>query len=110
MSADGLEAALAKLDHREKAGYERVEIHATTPSGAIIRNAIMYVAQAGNADFLGDASLDEMAHQILQAKGPSGRNLDYVLSLHESLLALGVDDAHVAALAERLKPHAEIPR
>ena len=43
-----------------------------------------------------------MAAQIRDAVGPSGRNVDYVRSLHQALLELGHEDAHVRAVIDAL--------
>jgi len=60
----------------------------------------VYVAPAGNPNFLGPAPLDEMVAQILDARGKSGANSEYVLRLAESLRELGVEDEHVFELAD----------
>ena len=95
------ENSLARLDHREKDGYQRIAVDIHTTRGPL--PGITYVAPPGNPGYLGPRRLDEMARQILEAAGASGRNLDYLRELAEALLRLGVADSHVAALTERAK-------
>ena len=89
-------AVFEHLDHREKNGYARldVDIHFVDESVA----GVTYFAPAGNFAFLGDAPMECMAAQIRRCRGPSGRNIDYVLELAKALRELGVDDPHVFEL------------
>jgi cation transport regulator ChaC len=94
---------LAALDHRERGGYDRVEVDATLadPVGDPVR-AVVWVASPDNPYHLGPAPIEDMVLQIRAAVGPSGANVEYVLRLGETLRALGVDDPHIAAIAARL--------
>ena len=85
------------LDHREKNGYERVEVHLTLSGGRIV-DGVVYIAPIGNFAFLGDAPLAEMARQIQGSKGPSGRNIDYLTELADALRDMDAKDPHVFAL------------
>jgi cation transport regulator ChaC len=89
------------LDERESGGFERirVELRFADPQRAPAP-ALVYVAPAGNPNFLGPAPLTEMVEQILAARGKSGANSEYVLRLAESLRELGVEDEHVFELAD----------
>lgn len=87
------------LDHREKNGYARLEVDIHFADDSVA--GVTYFAPDGNFAFLGDAPPDVMAEQIRRCRGPSGRNVDYVLELAKALRELGVDDAHVFEL-ERL--------
>lgn len=62
-------------------------------------DALTYIAPRYNHAWLGDASDELIAEQIQHSRGPSGSNKDYVLSLHEALLADGIEDTHVQAIA-----------
>ncbi|MGQ4879432.1 gamma-glutamylcyclotransferase [Billgrantia sp. LNSP4103-1] len=95
-------ATLGPLDIREKNGYlrERVTLHFHDGSHT---EGLIYLATEKNAAFLGDAPLDEMAHQIANAQGPSGANRDYLLNLATALEDLGAVDEHVFELAERVE-------
>ncbi len=91
------ERVVAKLDHREKGGYERhrVEVHV---EGDRI-DALVYVATSDNPNYLGPASISEIAAQVRGSSGPSGPNLEYVLRLADALRHIGAEDAHVFELA-----------
>jgi len=93
---------LAQLDYREKNGYERQHLPVETTECGIV-NALTYVARKDNVAWLGEASNDVIARQISQSVGPSGTNTDYVLSLHEALLADNIDDAHIQEIARLLR-------
>lgn len=94
-----VEGVVARLDHREKAGYATIHVPLALFDGRTV-SASVYVAGPGNPCFLGPAPLGAMADQIARCAGPSGRNVDYLLELHEALVALGAPDPHVLALVE----------
>ena len=93
---DQVDDTLERLDHREQGGYDRVELTVSTERGPI--QAITYVATPQNPNWLGPASLEDIAAQVLASRGPSGENLEYVLRLEEALRELG-PDPHVTELA-----------
>lgn len=97
------EQVLRILDERESGGFERrhVELGFGLPSRRPA-SAIVYVAPAGNRNFLGPAPIAEVARQVRRARGKSGSNAEYVLRLAAALRELGGDDAHVFELAERI--------
>ena len=88
------------LDHREKNGYERLDVTIRFADGAA--PATTYVGPAVNFAYLGPAPLTEMVEQIRRCNGPSGSNIEYVLELARALRSLDADDPHVFELAERL--------
>jgi len=92
---------LARLDHREKNGYDRHAL-ALESEGPRIR-ALVYVAIPDNFAWLGPDDADAVAAQIHRSIGPSGRNRDYLLSLDEALRALSAHDPHVFDLADRVR-------
>jgi cation transport regulator ChaC len=107
--SDDPDRVLAGLDHRERGGYERVEVEITldaspapNPESAVREprraSGIMYIAGPRNANYLGEASLQDIARQIAAASGPSGANPEYVFELARSLRAMGAEDAHVFAV------------
>ncbi len=103
VDAAGADAVVAALDHRERGGYERVEIELRFGAavGRVAR-ALTWVATPANPNYLGEAPLAAIADQVRRAYGPSGANLEYVHRLAEFLRAHGADDPHVFALARLL--------
>ncbi len=92
-------------DGRRRAAAERPRILSgiVAPRSNTARVAgVTYQGWPGNRNYAGPAPLAEIAAQISDARGPSGANVDYVRDLHTALNALGVEDAHVAALASGL--------
>lgn len=110
VSANEADSILAGLDQRERGGYRRLELAitlddplagATGPSPIV--SGLAYVAGPGNEEYLGPAPLEEIAHQIARARGPSGANADYVFELAAALRRMRVVDDHVFALESALR-------
>ncbi len=98
-----IEDVLAQLDHREKGGYRRLELPLFRADGsALSPRGLTYVATADNENYLGPASLAQIAEQVQQSRGPSGDNVEYVAELAAALRRMGAEDEHVAALAQIL--------
>ncbi|XP_021806553.1 gamma-glutamylcyclotransferase 2-3 [Prunus avium] len=103
------EVALTYLEVREKQ-YDKkayldffTEPNATTPA---VSDVMVYIASPDkkhNVNYLGPASIEEIAKQIIQAEGPSGPNRDYLFQLEEALLQFGCKDAHVMDLASEVR-------
>ncbi|MEM8496874.1 MAG: gamma-glutamylcyclotransferase [Pseudomonadota bacterium] len=89
------------LDHREKNGYLR---HSVTLHFAndLQLQGLLYVADKNNTAWAGDASIKQIANQIKQSAGPSGRNDEYVLKLATALRELGYVDEHVFSIEHAL--------
>jgi glutathione-specific gamma-glutamylcyclotransferase len=64
--------------------------------------ALAYVVNRSHADYAGRLSEQELLVRAFEAHGNKGSCRDYVVSTHTHLLSLGVRDAHLASLAERL--------
>jgi cation transport protein ChaC len=95
---------LAALDEREAAGFERLKRDVLdAPAGAVFAEALVYVAGATNAHYLGPLDEREIAAWVRRSHGPSGANIDYVLRLHEALAAEGARDPHVDAIVKWLE-------
>ena len=63
----------------------------------------VYFANPDNPNWLGPATLPDIARQVRRSHGPSGANTEYVLQLAAALRDMGVEDAHVFALADLVK-------
>lgn len=94
-------AILSALDHRERAGFERLEVALVARTGERLR-AITYVARHANPHFLGPAPLEVLAAEIARRRGPSGSNADYVRQLARALRELGADRDHVFEVERQL--------
>ena len=104
IAPEAREQVLEQVDRRESGGYVRQPMTFVSEDPAYPGSvtAMVYVADVQNPNFLGAAPLPEIAAQVRRARGPSGHNLDYVLSLADSLEKLQVDDPHVLELARLL--------
>lgn len=94
--------ALAHLDHREKGGYERLELEIHF-AGGDRTTGITYHATPDNPNFLGDTSSHAIVEQVLTAAGPSGPNTEYVLRLDQALREMEAQDTHVFEVARLLR-------
>ena len=96
------EAVLKELDHREKGGYDRIEIDAFLLDGRGSVRATTWIASPDNPYHLGPAETFAMVAQIRASMGPSGSNVEYVLKLAATLRDLGIDDPHIDEIARAL--------
>ncbi|XP_028775004.1 gamma-glutamylcyclotransferase 2-3 isoform X1 [Neltuma alba] len=79
------------------------ELTATVPA---ISGVMVYIAspdKSVNKNYLGPASVEEIARQITRAEGPSGPNRDYLFQLEKALLQIGCQDKHVMDLANEVR-------
>jgi len=93
------------LDEREKNGYLRHEVPLTLSQEGdktVEKAGLIYIADDANGAFLGEASEEVIAQHILQSKGPSGENSEYLLKLAQSLRELGAVDEHVFSIEKYL--------
>ena len=102
VAGERAEETLARLDHRERDGYDRQTLELHLDDGRCVRG-ITWVASPANPSWLGPAPIDALVAQIRASEGPSGTNADYVLALADGLERLGFVDPHVAELAARLR-------
>ncbi len=93
---------LERLDHREKNGYERIDLPIELAEGLSV-DGVVYFAPEHNFAYLGDAPALEIAEQIASSEGPSGHNADYLFELAEALRQLDAHDAHVFELEQLVK-------
>lgn len=92
---------LEHLDVREKNGYLRF-VTALQLDDGHQTEALVYIATAENAAFLGHASEHEIAQHIAASAGPSGPNRDYLLHLATTLREMGAHDPHVFEIERHL--------
>lgn len=105
IAPDVAQGVLHALDHRERAGFERLDLDVHLHEAQRGQRALVYRAAPHNPSFLGDAPLDEMGRAIAAAAGDSGPNAVYVLRLADALDALGAQDPHVLAVATSVRRH-----
>ncbi|PIN07521.1 putative cation transporter [Handroanthus impetiginosus] len=101
--------AMEYLEVREKQ-YDKkayvdffTEPTASTPA---VSDVMLYIASADkkhNQNYLGPASLEEIAMQIVLAEGPSGPNREYLFKLENALTHIGCEDKHVTDLANEVR-------
>ncbi|MEM7391219.1 MAG: gamma-glutamylcyclotransferase, partial [Verrucomicrobiota bacterium] len=91
------EAIMAGLDYREKNGYERRRVPIVFPNGDEV-DGLVYIATPENEQYLGEAELKEIAHQIVEARGPSGPNTEYLLRLVDFIRSINEHDSHLFGL------------
>ena len=99
-----VDAVLAELDHREKAGFDRVMLALLDgPAGEAFAEGLVYVATQDNPHFLGPLEEHLIAAHVARSHGPSGPNREYVERLHAALVELGIEDVHVTEIRERVR-------
>ncbi len=103
LPADQADEILEALDHRERAGYQRIACVLHTREHGVIDEGIVYVADGDNPGFIGAHSDEQLAEVIHVAHGPSGSNREYLLRLEQALEDMGSEDEHVTALATLLR-------
>ncbi len=102
LSAHTLDAVLRRLDYREKGGYERFEVRINGNGHAPV-GGLIYIATPENRNFLGEASIAEIAEQIARSAGPSGTNIEYVVRLADAIRGMGAEDDELFALENEVQ-------
>lgn len=127
---------MAYLDHRERGGYTTHEVvfhpkhhrgllssdhqnkqhHQCDPKATTTFTVLAYIATELNPNFLGPAPVDDLAKQVVDSRGPSGCNTEYILNLAQAMreIAPGVEDDHLFSLEwkvrEQLKVKVKVER
>jgi glutathione-specific gamma-glutamylcyclotransferase len=93
------------LDIREINGYtiQYTPFHPADGSPAI--RTLVYIGTPENDQFIGPQDPQKLAEHIYKSVGPSGPNIDYLLSLEIALDGLSPEsgDGHVKDLANRVR-------
>lgn len=105
--ADKVDEVKEYLDIREINGYtiHYTPFHpAAAADGGPIRT-LVYIGTPDNDQFVGPQDVQALAEHIYRSHGPSGPNIDYLLSLHDALEGLSPEsgDEHVTDLAQRVR-------
>ncbi|XP_029127019.1 gamma-glutamylcyclotransferase 2-3-like [Cajanus cajan] len=102
ITSQHLEVREKQYDKREYLDFY-TDPNATSPA---VTGVLVYIATSdkkSNVNYLGPASVEEIARQIVEAKGPAGPNRDYLFILEKALLQIGCKDQHVIDLANEVR-------
>ncbi|KAJ0984488.1 hypothetical protein J5N97_002844 [Dioscorea zingiberensis] len=109
VSEEDEKIAISYLEVREKQYDMKAYVDFfTDPSSTspYLSGVLVYIASPDkniNVNYLGPASIEEIAKQIILAEGPSGPNRDYLFQLEDALKKMGCEDSHVIELANAVR-------
>ncbi|XP_070576606.1 putative glutathione-specific gamma-glutamylcyclotransferase 2 [Ptychodera flava] len=102
---DEIQKVKDHLDYREKGGYTATTVlfHPRDNSVKPIPVTI-YIGTERNPNYLGDAPLDDIAKQIFESIGPSGKNIEYLMELAKAFRENfeGIEDLHLFDLERKV--------
>ena len=111
---------MAYLDHRERGGYtthkvlfypKHLQQQQQQPDPKISTFTVLaYIATEVNPNYLGPAPVDDLAKQVVDCRGPSGCNTEYILNLAQAMrqIAPGVKDEHLFSLEGKVREQLEV--
>lgn len=94
------------LDFREKCGYVTQTVLFQPEDNTIPPFELeIYVGTESNPHFLGPATLDDIATNIIKSEGPSGTNAEYLYNLASAVREHlpGDKDEHLFELEKRVR-------
>lgn len=103
VAAASVDTESAVLWRREmiRGAYVPELVPARTPQGPI--EALVFASNTAHADYVGEQPLAQTATVIATATGPLGSNRAYLEQLIAQLEVLGIEDAYVSALWQRVR-------
>ncbi len=103
VTPENAEATLAYLRAREQVTdvYVETTLRVTLADKRVV-NAVCYVADRKHEQYAGLLERAELVRLVMQGTGVSGANPDYVRNTQSHLRALGIRDATLEWLMERL--------
>ncbi|KAL5009079.1 hypothetical protein ScPMuIL_014660 [Solemya velum] len=106
ISIEDREKVKAHLDYREKGGYSKVPVLFHPRDQNIHPFELeLYIGTKDNPNYLGPASVVDIAKQIATSVGPSGKNIEYLMNLADAMrdVAPDVEDKHLFELENEVK-------
>ena len=101
VSASQWPQVLDYLQARESDVYHQVYNGVRIADGRMVK-ALVFVANDAHCQFAGKLSIDEQIRIVRHARGQTGSNRDYVLNTISHLEGLGIRDAYLSELGQRL--------
>lgn len=89
------------LEERESGGYQAVQLEIQLERTSVV--AWTWVASPSNENFIRNETFEKTVNTILDARGMSGSNIDYVLNLDEALSESGIQDEEVNRYARAVR-------
>lgn len=103
---------MSYLNHREKGGYTTKELlfYPKPELDMVPFHILLYIGTVTNPMYLGPAPIEDIAEQIVRARGPSGCNAEYVLNLARSMreIAPSAQDDHLFSLERQINEIVEV--